>query len=213
MKSYVITIMDNEDSRMVAERCIRYSSWYNVNIKNWPATTPKDDLDKLYADEGLSMDGLNEVYSRTANCAAAFFSHYSLWKKCVEDNETFAIFEHDAVLNNKVPEVHFDYVMNIGHPSYGKWNTPSTLGVNKLTSKRYFPGAHAYMVTPKGAKKLIEQAKICAKPTDVFMNLDDMPWLQEYYPWPAMAKDEFTTIQKQSGTTAKHNKVKIINAV
>jgi GR25 family glycosyltransferase involved in LPS biosynthesis len=159
------------------------------------------------------MDGLNEVYSRTANCAAAFFSHYSLWKKCVEDNETFAIFEHDAVLNNKIPEAHFDYVMNLGHPSYGKWNTPSTLGVNPLTSKRYFPGAHAYMVKPEGAKKLIEQAKICARPTDVFMNLDDMPWLQEYYPWPAMAKDEFTTIQKQAGTTAKHNKVKIINAV
>ncbi len=212
MKAYVITIMDNEESKMVADRCIRYSSWYDINIKHFPATTPKDDLNSLFENEGLSMDGLNEVYSRTLNCAAAFFSHYSLWKKCVEDNETYAIFEHDAVLNNRVPDVYFDYVMNIGHPSYGKWNTPPTLGVNKLTSKRYFPGAHAYLVKPEGAKKLIEQAKICAKPTDVFMNLDDMPWLQEYYPWPATAKDEFTTIPHEIGTHAKHNKVDITNA-
>jgi hypothetical protein len=124
---------------------------------------------------------------------------------CAEGTENFVIFEHDAVLIDRVPTTTFHYVMNIGSPSYGKWNTPSLLGVNPLTTKRYFPGAHAYMVTPAGAKLLIENAPLYAKPTDVYLNLDTFPWLQEYYPFVAEARDSFTTIQVEDGCLAKHN--------
>jgi len=41
--------------------------------------------------------------------------------------------------------------------------------------------------------------------TDIFLNLDWFPWLQEYYPWPVEARDNFTTIQNQTGCLAKHN--------
>lgn len=218
MRAYVITIMDNPQSVEVADRCIRHSSWYNINIKHWPATTPRDNLEELFEKEGIRMDGFIEKYSRPENCAAAFFSHYSLWKQCIEDDETFVIFEHDAVLNNSLPTQHFDYLMNIGAPSYGKHNTPTTLGVNPLCSKGgngrnpYMPGAHAYMLKPEGARRLVAQAKIYARPTDVFMNLEDFPWIQEYYPWPATARDTFTTIQREVGTMSKHNKVEVIRA-
>ena len=82
---------------------------------------------------------------------------------------------------------------------------PRIMGWNGLVSKRYFPGAHAYMITPEGAKKLIEQAQKEALPTDVFLHIETFPWLQEYYPWPAEARDTFTTIQNKRGCTAKHN--------
>ena len=213
MKAFVITIMDNEKSVEVAERCIESGRRFGNVIEKYKATTPKDDLVSLYESEGLSMSGHKEKYSRPENCSAAFFSHYSLWKKCVELNETVTIFEHDAVLENAIPNSPFKFVMNIGHPSYGKWQSPKRFGVNRLTSKRYFPGAHAYMVNPEGAKMLINQAKNHALPTDLFMHIDRMPWLQEYYPWVAVAKDSFTTIQKELGTLAKHNKVEIIDAV
>ena len=75
------------------------------------------------------------------------------------------------------------------------------------------PGAHAYMIKPSGAKALMEKAKTVAGPTDVFMNLKNFPWMEEYYPWPAEAHDSFTTIQKTEGCLAKHNyngKYKII---
>ena len=49
------------------------------------------------------------------------------------------------------------------------------------------------------------QAQIYARPTDVFLNRDVMPWLQEYYPWPVECRDSFTTIQKTEGCLAKHN--------
>ena len=48
-------------------------------------------------------------------------------------------------------------------------------------------------------------AKISPGPTDTFLNLDNFPWLQEYYPWIVEAKDNFTTIQNENGCQAKHN--------
>ena len=72
-------------------------------------------------------------------------------------------------------------------------------------SKNYFPGAHAYMLNPMGAKLLMKEAKRLARPTDVFLNINSFPWLQEYYPWPVEAVDSFTTIQNTQGCFAKHN--------
>ena len=134
------------------------------------------------------------------------FHIYSLWEKCAKGNENFVIFEHDAFVHSPIPvNAKFGYVMNIGQPSYGSYNTPSVLGVNPLTTKRYFGGAHAYMVTPAGAQLLVENAPLHARPTDIYMNLATFPWLQEYYPFVADARDSFTTIQVERGCTAKHN--------
>jgi GR25 family glycosyltransferase involved in LPS biosynthesis len=205
MKAFVIGIADNEKSLHAAERCMFSGDRVGAKIRMFNAITPKNDPVSMLEKEGIDPARFDEVYSRNLNCMAAFLSHYTLWKQCAEGTDTFAIFEHDAVLDNPIPSVHFRYVMNIGAPSYGKWNTPSLMGVNPLTTKRYFPGAHAYMVTPAGAQLLVENAGLYAKPTDVYMHLDTFPWLQEYYPFVARADDSFTTIQVERGCLAKHN--------
>jgi len=206
MNSYVITILNNERSVQVAKRCIRSAAQHGVEVDFWKATTPNDfPIDKLI-DEGVSIAGLHETYSRIANCAAAFHSHYSLWKHCVETKEEVMILEHDAVFVNDIPsEIYFNKCISLGKPSYGKWNTPNTFGINPLTSKRYFPGAHAYIVKPIAAREFIDRAKVMARPTDVFLNVENFPWLQEYWPWPVEAHDSFTTIQNENGCLAKHN--------
>jgi hypothetical protein len=61
------------------------------------------------------------------------------------------------------------------------------------------------MLKPDGAKLLVNQAKIMARPTDVYINIQTFPWIQEYYPWPVEARDSFTTIQKEEGCLAKHS--------
>ena len=174
-------------------------------IRLFDAITPKDDPISMLEKEGIDPERFDEVYSRNLNCMAAFLSHYTLWKQCAAGTDTFTIFEHDAVLDTPIPTTPFNYVMNIGTPSYGKWNTPQQLGVNRLTTKSYFPGAHAYMVTPAGAKLLVNNAPTYAKPTDVYLHLGLFPWLQEYYPFVARADESFTTIQVERGCLAKHN--------
>ena len=214
MKNYVITIMDNNKSFMAAQRCIKsgYATG-GLEIAHWEATTPADDLDEFIKSEKINISAMNEVYSRTSNCIAAFISHYKLWKECVELNQEITIFEHDAVcVNNINSQLIYNACISLGKPSYGKFNTPPMLGVNPLTSKRYFPGAHAYRLKPAAAQMFMQQARQEAKPTDVFLNIDTFPFLEEHYPWLVEAQDSFTTIQNSNGIAAKHNKVEIIDA-
>lgn len=204
MKSYVITIMSNPKSVAVAERCI--NSMPEHNVQKFKAVTPKDNPKKIFENNGFQVEDFMERYSHLESCMSAFLSHFSLWQKCIDDNEEYQIFEHDAFAVQKIPEfINYDKVISLGQPSYGKYKTPSFLGAGPLTSKRYFPGAHAYRLKPAGAKELVAATKFRTGPTDVWLNLDRFPWLEEYYPWPVVAKDNFTTIQKEAGCLAKHN--------
>jgi len=206
MKAFVITIMDNEKSVQSAERCIKSGEKYDIEIEKFAAITPKDYPKLMIMERQINPDNFVEVYSRHENCMAAFLSHFTLWEKCAFDNEDYLIFEHDAVITGSLPAtMNFLRCMTIGKPSYGKFNTPSLFGVNPLTHKKYFGGAHAYALKPSGAWALMETAQSNAAPTDVFLNLENFPWLQELYPWIAEAKDSFTTIQRTEGCLAKHS--------
>ena len=205
--NYVIQIDDIEESVQAATRAIRTASSHGTVVKIFHAITPRNtDVFKKCEEEGINPEGFKEVYSRLENCIAAFLSHYTLWKKCVEENKRIGILEHDAVIINQWNgDIPFDKVCNIGKPSYGNFNHPAHLGVGPLVSKPYFGGAHAYLVNPGGAKELIKQAKLIARPTDVFLHRDTFPWLQEKNPYIAEVKDSFSTIQKEKGCQAKHN--------
>jgi len=205
MKHYVITMSKTPQSVQVADRCIESGKKFGLEIENWEATVPDELLIPFLTQAGLENNAFKEKYSRVDNCAAAFHSHWSLWKHCTEINEEITIFEHDAVVVDHIPNMVHNGCISLGKPSYGKFNLPQGIGVNPLTSKPYFPGAHAYRVTPKGAKLLIAQAQVFAKPTDVFLTKEVFPWLQEYYPWPVECRDSFTTIQQTEGCLAKHN--------
>lgn len=204
MKSYVITLLDLPKSVKVAERMIASAPEYNVQM--FPAVTPKDDPLKLFALHQLPTNFFREEGSHRANCMSAFLSHFTLWQMCIRDNVEYQIFEHDAVAVGLIPR-NINYVgcINLGAPSYGKQKQCAWLGVNPLTTKTYFPGAHAYRIKPEAAKAFISVAMEYARPTDIFIHIEMFPWLQEYYPHPVIAKDTFTTIQKEGGCVAKHN--------
>lgn len=205
MKASVITIIDNDRSRQVADRCIRSASSNGLTVAYFKAITPKDSPIKIASQEEIPIDKFEEKYSRFNNCLAAFLSHYWLWKITAAGTEPHIIFEHDAFVVAPFPAFITGDIVNLGKPSYGKFNTPSFIGNGPLTSKPYFPGAHAYYITPKGAQQLIDKAKTDASPTDIFINKNNFPDLMEYYPWPVEARDSFTTIQNTTGCQAKHN--------
>jgi len=205
MSAYVITIIDNEKSVKAAERCIHSAQNHKIKVSMEAAITPKDNPQKIALEESIPTKLFEEKYSRFDRCLSAFLSHYMLWKKCLEKNTSQIIFEHDAVVVNNIPEILNHPIVSLGKPSYGKYKTPNTLGEGPLVSKKYFPGAHAYYITPAGALDLINVAKEKAAPTDIFINIDNFPYLQEIYPWPVEAKDTFTTIQNETGCLAKHN--------
>lgn len=207
MISKVITLTGVQESVKVAERCIKSARHHGVEVVVFNAVTPK--LSKELASENkVVVHSFREKYSRYRNALAAFMSHFCLWKECVESKQPFLILEHDAVFLNDIPQVFMGDIINLGAPSYGKFNIPSTIGEGPLESKTYFPGAHAYYITPKGARELIGKAKKDARPTDIFINKESFPDLKEVYPWPIEARDTFTTIQREDGIQAKHSFMK-----
>jgi GR25 family glycosyltransferase involved in LPS biosynthesis len=205
MKMYVITIKENERSVQVADRCVKSGLVFGYKINKHTAYTPQNcDVYKELKKLKYPSAAFNEIYSRPENCIAGFLSHHSLWKKCVKSKEPIVIFEHDAVLTGDIPQMMMFDILNLGKPSYGKFNTPSFIGYGSLVSKPYFPGAHAYRLTPKGAQQLIDECVFSAGPTDIYIHSSKFT-LGEYYPWPAEARDSFTTIQQKQGCYAKHN--------
>lgn len=205
MKAFVITIPSHELSVMSAKKCIRSAAKFGLTVESWNAITPKDRPAEILESKGIPTRPFDEIYSRTQNCMAAFCSHMSLWEHSIEIDEPVVIFEHDAVMTGSLPEdLEFDKVITFSKPSYGNFNTPVDIGVVPLIQKPYFGGAHGYIVKPEGAVELIEVAKENPLSTDVFLNTNNFPWLEEYYPWVCIAADNFTTIQQEAGCKAKH---------
>jgi GR25 family glycosyltransferase involved in LPS biosynthesis len=205
MKSFVITIKGHEKSQNVADRCIESGRLNGLSIEKFDAITPEQDVFKICKGLGINTDHFSDRYSRLENSIACFLSHYTLWKICQDINEPIVILEHDAIITNSLPTTLPNFVGNIGKPSYGKFKTPTTLGWGKLVSKSYFPGCHAYIVTPMGAELIIKASNKEAQTPDIYLSRTRFDWLQEHYPYCAYAKDEFTTVQKKYGCLTKHN--------
>jgi len=206
MKAFVITIEQIPESVQCAERCIESGKKFGLNIQKWKATTPEDNPREIFKQKGINPQGfMNNVYSREERCMSAFLSHRSLWEHCAKIKEDVLIFEHDAVVMSEIPNVNgYQGCISFGKPSYGKFFTPRSFGVQDLQSKPYFPGAHAYQMSYQAAEVILKKSKTEAAPTDVFLNKNRFRFLQEYYPWPVEVRETFSTIQKEKGCQAKH---------
>ena len=205
MKSFVIAIIGHKLSMRAAERCILSGRDFGLEIEIYPAITPKDDLPKILAEEGINGSGFESKGSYDEGATGCFLSHYFLWKECMALGEKINIFEHDAVLIDHMPDCDYEHVINWGAPSYGNWERPGHIGVGPLSTQAHFPGTHAYGVTPEGARLLAGEAKKKVDAADVYMSLKRFPTLQEHYPFIAEARDTFTTIQKRIFCLTKHH--------
>jgi len=119
MKSYIITLTENNESTDAASKCIMSSHAHenDFNIDIFDATIPEhvDKEMELYGLkwnwpwDNIQMDiasGITKQPYLTANKnkrIACFLSHYRLWKHCAMENTPLLILEHDAIFTRKVP--------------------------------------------------------------------------------------------------------------
>lgn len=212
MKTFIIAIKEIQESRLSAIDARKSCRKFGIEPEIFDAITPENsDVDGMLAKRRIPTDGFlaDSQYSRTQRCKAAFLSHMSIWEKCLKDRdgEPYLIMEHDARVVLPVPEQMpiGANIVNLGKPSYGRYNTPKSLGFGPLVSKNYLPGAHGYMINASGAFELIERAKVDGGPTDTYIHNNRFPTkIAEYYPWPIEVRETFTTIQHKGGIAAKH---------
>ena len=148
---------------------------------------------------------------------ATFISHYKLWKRCVRLKHKILIFEHDVKLfkNFDIKEINKfkGDLLNLGKPNWGNrvWDGSGIIkreicsnnhnlyrpqdGECQCNSQWLF-GAHAYLITPSGAKKLINSVKENGiLPADLFLRQEVLD-IYDYLPHPFIQKESFSLIQR-----------------
>jgi len=106
-----------------------------------------------------------------------FFSHYNLWKKCVELDEPIIIWEDDIVLTREFIPVEWDdvLVVALGHPKKSDRYLDYLLDpTGEPAASEYrnssMPGCCGYAIKPHAAKKLIETYANTFLPADNAIN-------------------------------------------
>lgn len=107
-----------------------------------------------------------------------FYSHYKLWKKCVELNEPIMIFEDDVKFFREWRPIEWDdiLVLSLGKNSFydEPWKTylESPTGSPQPITWRGFsmPGNSGYAIKPRAAKRLIKFYKNYFYPADNAIN-------------------------------------------
>jgi GR25 family glycosyltransferase involved in LPS biosynthesis len=107
-----------------------------------------------------------------------FYSHYSLWEKCVQLGEPIMIFEDDVKFYREWRPVAFDgvLILSLGKSSFlsepNKTYLENPTGVPRAMPWRNFsmPGASGYALTPNAARGLIKFYKPYWYPADNAIN-------------------------------------------
>ena len=118
--------------------------------------------------EKLSMPGVK----------GCFYSHYTLWNKCIELDEPIMIFEDDVVFYRKWIPIDWDdiLVLSLGKsaPFSEPWKTylENPTGNPQPISWRNFsmPGASGYAIKPRAARGLVKFYKPYFYPADNAIN-------------------------------------------
>ena len=95
-----------------------------------------------------------------------FYSHFNLWKKCVEMNEPIIIWEDDIEIQRPFSPVSWQDVLILGlsHPAKAKevihlLNNPAKDAKALPYNRRSMPGTCGYAIKPDAAKKLCNEYK------------------------------------------------------
>lgn len=157
MKAYILYI-DDEKSRQYANECLDSCSKYGL------------DAELFLGYKGLSIEEVDSIlglehtpgqkhieWTSEYNCD---LGHISILKKIAEGEEPAIVFEHDAIVKHDVHDLKVEdmQIVFLGPriDSVDDYTYPVDEDMTYHTVRR-FEGAHAYAVTPKTAKYIVEK--------------------------------------------------------
>ena len=176
MKAFIITLKDHEWSEKLSNESIEQANKFNIVVEKFDAIVGKTYPEHI-KENNLFLHPKRDK-TLTEGTFGCFFSHFYLWKKCIELDEPIIILEHDGYFIKLLPDNildKFNDLMKLDcfNPydlKYNKWinntmNDPITYknDISKIYAKRVFGwytwGAYAYIIKPTGANKLVNFCK------------------------------------------------------
>jgi len=147
MKCYMIAISGNETSEFYSQVCKESWEKRGYTVEHFEAVVPE-----TIPENGELTFGLHKGRREfTATERAIWYSHFNLWKHCVETNEAIHVIEHDSFLLDEMPDftgadIELFAIFDYRYKS-------SYRGIKNVVS----PCA-GYYISPEAAKVLIEKS-------------------------------------------------------
>jgi glycosyl transferase family 25 len=173
MKSFIIHLSKIESSLTTALNLKKQLEDFNMPVELFEGTYGNDAVKMMIEEErkihhlGIKgpINSADEHINKmmTPGVKGCFYSHYSLWKKCVELDEPIIIWEDDIVL--KRPFIETDWVdvlvVALGHPTKSVrylhfLESPEGIPKAETYFNSSMPGCCGYAIKPHAARKLID---------------------------------------------------------
>lgn len=179
MQNKIIVLGSSDISVSIGEKCIARAKEFGVKLEIFDAIHGAD------APEVIKELGLRQYRAKMKGgrlgVLGCFLSHYFLWHECVEANEPFMIFEHDAYMLRPLPKkvlklfpdiLKLDSLdpyrdtYNAELDAQGKedtiWSLHDRLDHGKHIHNKglYSIGGYGYIIKPHAAKHLIEKVSV-----------------------------------------------------
>lgn len=232
MKAYAIVIRNHSISEQAFSRLIESSKnvGNDFTIERFDAIIPDhvDSFMKEYELEwtwpwsGTKYDEKTKIRMHAYGTAnpkrriACALSHFTLWKKCKQQESPFLILEHDSLF---IKKLEYDYIVESDYGAIGlndPRNATRKAGtfhdvversqeklvpcpvIDRMEVAQGIAGNSAYIIKPFAAKELIEKVYEHGMwPNDAIM-------CQQIVPWLAVTKTYYTKVQGTTSTTSSN---------
>ena len=156
--AYIITLLGNDDSERLADRCMESCLKVGQKAECYPAFdgTGETIIDPHRRQWVNLIKQTDQNLSQTE--VACALSHISLWAKCVEQDQPLIVLEHDALMVQAFP-VHtvFNSIMYLGsREQKAGWKVmPTPPHATNGPNYHFICRAHAYSIDPAVAKNML----------------------------------------------------------
>lgn len=176
MKSFIIHLSKIESSLTTALRLKDQLEKFNMPAELFEGTYGSDAVHMMTEENRLphpwgikgpdhQVDDLNfKPKHASPGVQGCFYSHYRLWKKCVDLNEPIIIWEDDIILTREYAPIDWEdvLVVALGHPKKTekyKHFLENPIGEPKVEEyhQSSMPGCCGYAIKPHAAKKLLKE--------------------------------------------------------
>lgn len=175
MKSYIITLKDNEISETHATDCIKQAKKFGIDVDQFNAINGNDYPTHL---KRLKIAPRYKFKKGRAGVFGCFLSHYYLWEQCSQEGVPYLILEHDGYFLRPLPDNVLDQFSDVlkldNEDPYSKnydsifnetsqkdivitpYHNSQAKFLEKNQTGNYMRGAYGYIIKPHAAKKIID---------------------------------------------------------
>lgn len=145
MKNFIIWLPAHPNSRLKMMRARDSAEEHGWKVNLWAGI---DGRKVKLKDLNITVSTISKkayTYMQRPGTAGCLMSHWKLWNECIRLNEPIAIFEHDVIFKKPIGDV----------PDCDVYKFEGFKKAKPISIGNWYEGARAYVITPKGANKLI----------------------------------------------------------